>query len=63
MLNSASKLSDAIKTETLLASLGPEYKVTLVGLEASSSVDFEETVLRLRKAETRLRGKGIDIPS
>jgi hypothetical protein len=44
MLDSASKPSDAIKTETLLAGLGPEYEATLVGLDASSTADFEETV-------------------
>src|ERR1700677_4043654 len=60
MLDSASKPSDAIKTETLLAGLGPEYKATLVGLDASSTADFEETVSRLRKAETRLRAQGVD---
>lgn len=63
MLDSASKPSDAIKTETLLAGLGPEYEATLVGLEASSTTDFEETVSRLRKAETRLKGYGSEPPS
>jgi hypothetical protein len=58
MLDGALKLSDAIKTETLLASLGPKYKATLVGLEASSIIGFKETVSRLRKAETRLKGYG-----
>jgi hypothetical protein len=58
MLDGASKPSDAIKTETLLAGLGPEYEATLVGLEASSTTGFEETVSRLRKAETRLKGYG-----
>ena len=55
MLDIASKPSDAIKTETLLAGLGPEYEATLVGLDASSTTDFKEIVLRLRKAETRLK--------
>ena len=50
------KLSDVIKTETLLAGLGPEYKATLVGLDASSTTDFEGIMSRPRKAETRLRG-------
>jgi hypothetical protein len=62
MLDIASKPSDAIKTETLLAGLGPQYEATLVGLDASSSTDFEDTVSRLRKAETRLRGQGVDTP-
>ena len=55
MLDSALKPSDTIKTETLLAGLGPEYKVTLVGLDASSTTGFKEIVSRLRKAETRLK--------
>ena len=59
MLDSASKPSDAIKTETLLAGLGPEYEVTLVGLDASSTTGFKEIVSRLRKAETRLKGQGV----
>ena len=60
MLDSASKPSDAIKTETLLAGLGPEYEVTLVGLDASDTTNFKDTVLRLRKAETRLKNQGVD---
>jgi hypothetical protein len=55
MLNSALKPSNALKTETLLAGLGPEYKVTLVRLDTSSTIDFKNTVSRLRKAETRLK--------
>ena len=62
MLDSALKPSDAIKTETLLAGLGPEYEATLVGLDASSTADFKETVLKLRKAEVRLKGQGITMP-
>ena len=59
MLDSASKPSDAIKTETLLAGLGPEYKVTLVGLDSSSTTGFKEIVSRLRKAQTKLKNQGI----
>jgi len=55
MLDSASEPSDAIKTETLLAGLGPEYEATLVGLDVSSTADFEETVSKLRKAEIRMK--------
>jgi hypothetical protein len=55
MLDSVSKPSDAIKTETLLAGLGPKYEATLVGLDASSTADFEETVSKLRKAEARMK--------
>ena len=60
MLDSALKPSDAIKTETLLAGLGPEYEATLVGLDASSTADFEETVSKLRKAKIRLKGQGVN---
>jgi hypothetical protein len=56
MLNNALKPSDAIKIETLLAGLGPKYEATLVGLDANSTVDFKETVLKLRKAKARLKG-------
>jgi hypothetical protein len=62
MLDSASRPSDAIKTETLLAGLGPEYEATLVGLDVNATTDFEDTVSRLRKAETRLRGQGVSTP-
>jgi hypothetical protein len=58
MLNSVLKPSNTIKTETLLAGLGPKYKAILVGLDASSTADFKETVSKLRKAETRLKGQG-----
>ena len=61
MLNSTSKLSDAIKTETLLAGLGPEYEVTLVGLDVTSITKFEDVMSKLRKAKIRLKGQGITI--
>jgi gag-polypeptide of LTR copia-type len=54
-LDSASKPSDAIKMETLLASLGPEYESTLAGLDASGTAAFEDVVARLKKAEARLK--------
>ena len=60
MLDSASRLSDAIKIETLLAGLGPEYEATLVGIDTSSIISFEEVVLKLRRAERRLQGQGVD---
>ena len=44
---------------TLLAGLGPEYKVTLVGLDSSSTTGFKEIVSRLRKAQTKLKNQGI----
>jgi hypothetical protein len=55
MLYITSKLSNAIKTEALLAGLGPKYEVTLVGPDTSSTTGFKEIMLRLRKSETRLR--------
>ncbi|HEY5813547.1 MAG TPA: reverse transcriptase domain-containing protein [Terrimicrobiaceae bacterium] len=60
-LDSASKPSDAIKTETLLAGLGPAYESTLVALDASSITKFEEIVSKLRKAETRLKSQGVTL--
>ena len=56
MLDQASRPSDAIKAETLLAGLGPANESILMGLESNSTASFEEVVLRLRKAEIRLRG-------
>jgi hypothetical protein len=50
-----SKLSDAIKTETLLASLGLEYKPTLVELDASGSTAYNNVVAKLKKVEARLK--------
>ena len=55
MLNVALKPSNAIKTKTLLAGLGPKYETTLVGPDASSTTGFKDTVLRLRKAKIRLK--------
>jgi hypothetical protein len=55
MLNSALKPSNAITTETLLVGLEPKYNITLVGLDVSATTDFKDTVLKLRKAKTRLK--------
>ena len=60
-LDKDTKSSDLIKTEALLAGLGPEYKATLMALEAGSITDFEDIVSRLRKTEIRLKGHGITI--
>lgn len=62
-LDQASKPSDTIKTETLLAGLGPAYDPTLVALEAGSIAKFEDIVSRLRKAEMRLKSQGITVES
>src|SRR2546423_10702227 len=39
----------AIKTETLLASPGPEYESTLAGLDVSDTIGFKDVVSKLRK--------------
>jgi hypothetical protein len=54
-LDSTSKPSDTIKTETLLASLGLEYEPTLAGLDASRSTVYNNVVAKLKKAEARLK--------
>jgi hypothetical protein len=50
-----SKLSNAIKTETLLASLELEYKPILVGLDTSKLTVYNNVIVKLKKAETRLK--------
>jgi hypothetical protein len=50
-----SKLSNTIKTETLLASLGLEYKPTLVGLDTSKLTVYNNVIVKLKKVETRLK--------
>ena len=57
-LDYISKPSDAIKTETLLAGLGPEYESTLAALEVGDNTNFEDVVSKLKKAEARLKGQG-----
>jgi gag-polypeptide of LTR copia-type/Zinc knuckle len=59
-LDDKSKPSDAIKTETLLAGLGPEYESTLAGLDASGTTGFEDVVAKLRKAEARMKIQSLD---
>jgi hypothetical protein len=55
-LDSAIRPSDVIKIETLLASLEPAYKATLIALDTSvTSMKFKDIISRLRKAETRLK--------
>jgi len=60
-LDTISRPSDAIKTEALLGSLGPEYEATLAGIDASGTASFEEVVSRLRRAEIRLNGLSEDL--
>jgi hypothetical protein len=54
-LDSTSKPSDTIKTETLLASLGLEYEPILVELDASESTAYNDVIVKLKKAEARLK--------
>jgi hypothetical protein len=54
-LDSISKSSNTIKTETLLASLRPEYEPTLAGLDASRSTAYNDVVAKLKKVEARLK--------
>ena len=56
-----SKSSDLIKIKTLLASLGIEYKSTLVVLEVSNTIEFKSIVSKLKKAKVRLKGQGMTI--
>jgi hypothetical protein len=50
-----SKPSDTIKTETLLASLELEYKSTLVELDTSGLTSYNDVIIKLKKAEARLK--------
>jgi hypothetical protein len=50
-----SKLSDAIKIETLLASLGLEYESMLAGLDASGLTAYNNIIVKLKKTEARLK--------
>jgi hypothetical protein len=54
-LDSTSKPSDTIKTETLLASLGLEYKPILAELDTSGSTVYNDIIIKLKKAEARLK--------
>jgi hypothetical protein len=50
-----SKLSDTIKTETLLASLELEYEPMLAGLDTSRLTVYNNVIIKLKKAEARLK--------
>jgi hypothetical protein len=50
-----SKLSNTIKIETLLASLELEYKPILAELDASRSTVYNNIIVKLKKAEARLK--------
>jgi hypothetical protein len=50
-----SKLSNTIKTETLLASLGLEYKPMLAELNTSRLTAYNNVIVKLKKVEARLK--------
>jgi len=56
-LRMASRPSDDIKIEALLASLGPEYEFIVAGIDVSDTTKYEDVVAKLRKAEARLKGQ------
>jgi hypothetical protein len=56
-LNAASRPSEDMKIEALLASLGPEYEFIVAGIDVSDTTRYEDVVAKLRKAEARLRGQ------
>ena len=56
-LKLASRPSEDMKIEALLASLGPEYEFTVAGIDVSDTTKYEDVVAKLRKAEARLKGQ------
>jgi hypothetical protein len=56
-LKTASRPSEDMKIEALLASLGPEYEFIVAGIDVSDTTKYEDVVAKLRKAETRLKGQ------
>ena len=58
-----SKPSNTIKIKTLLSGLGLEYKSTLVILKVSDTISFKNIILKLRKAEARLKNQRITLKS
>jgi hypothetical protein len=56
-LRTASRPSDDIKIEALLASLGPEYEFIIAGIDVSDTTRYKDVVAKLRKAEARLKGQ------
>jgi len=57
-LKTASRPSEDMKIEALLASLGPEYEFIVAGIDVSDTTKYEDVVAKLRKAEARLKGQG-----
>ena len=62
-LDNTSKSSNTIKIKTLLSSLELEYKSILIVLKVSNTTSFKSIILKLRKAEIRLKGQGITLDS
>jgi hypothetical protein len=56
-LKTASRPSEDMKIEALLASLGPEYEFIVAGIDVSDTTKYEDVVAKLRKAEARLEGQ------
>jgi hypothetical protein len=56
-LKTASRPSEGMKIEALLASLGPEYEFIVAGIDVSDTTKYEDVVAKLRKAEARLKGQ------
>jgi hypothetical protein len=56
-LKTASRPSEDMKIEALLASLGPEYEFIVAGIDVSDTTKYEDVVAKLRKAEARLKGQ------
>jgi len=58
-IDSTSRPSEAIKVQTLLASLGPEYEIIRTAINASGISEFEDVVSRLRQAEDRIKEQNL----
>ena len=56
-LKAASRPSEDMNIEALLASLGPEYEFIVAGIDVSDTTKYEDVVAKLRKAEARLKGQ------
>ena len=56
-LKTTSRPSEDMKIGALLASLGPEYEFIVAGIDVSDTTKYEDVVVKLRKAEARLRGQ------
>jgi hypothetical protein len=61
-IDSTSRPSEAIKVQTLLASLGTEYEIIRTAINASGISEFEDVVSRLRQAEDRINPPGVYQP-